>query len=285
MKKTITVLIAFFLIVNYSCKEKIDYGKERKAIIAAAEEETAAYYACDFDRWSANYVQDSTLIVTNVSRDAPYYSFGWKAYSSDSKSVIVNKKDLQKEVKTPLRIKVYEESAWIIFDNETFNTKGESVGKNTIVQFLEKHDGKWKIVYRNVIQDDSYYQPNFFVLNAISYAKSLGKKVDDIASLMGDQIKTSWTGGYKGLVDGMLFNWGILVQKRDLKIIEQDSNHIVFNVNKLFTGLKTAPQYNVTYDDYLTMYNVACQKIADYMGATYKQEATPDGVRVTISKK
>jgi hypothetical protein len=201
------------------------------------------------------------------------------------KSIIVDKKDLQKEVKTPLRIKVYGESAWIVFDNETFNNKGESIGKNTVIQFLEKHDGKWKIAFRNVIQDDSYYQPDFFVLNSISYAKSLGKKVEDIASLMGDQIKTGWTGGYNGLVNGMLYNWGVLVQKRDLKIIEQDSNHIVFNVNKLFTGLKTAPQYNVTYNDYLTMYNVACQKIADYMGATYKQEATPDGVRVTISKK
>jgi hypothetical protein len=33
------------------------------------------------------------------------------------------------------------------------------------------------------------------------------------------------------------------------------------------------------------MYNISCQKIADYMGASYKQEATQNGMKVTITKK
>ncbi len=285
MKKTITVLVSFLLLVNFSCKEKIDFEKEKKAIIAVVEEETAAYYASDFNRWSSTYCQDSTLMVTDVSKSGPYYSFGWKDYSSETKSIIVDKKDYQKEIKIPLRIKIYGDGAYIVFDDETFNDKGESVGKATVACFLEKHDNKWGIVYRNVIRDDSYYQPDTWIINSISYAKSLGKRSEDIARFTGDQFKTGWTGGYNGFANGMLSYWNGLVPKRNLKIIEQDSNHVVFNVNNLFTGLKTTPLFNVTYDDYMTMLNITCQKIADYLGIMYKQEPSPDGERVTISKK
>lgn len=285
MKKTITLLVALFLIVNYSCKEKIDYEKEKKAIIAVIEEETAAYYASDFNRWAATYLQDSTLMVVDVSKSGPYYSTGWEKFSSETKSYIVAKKDFQKEIKTPLRIKIYGKGAYIVFDDEVINDKGEVFGNATVACVLDKNNDKWEIAYRNIVRDDSYYQPDIFILNSINYAKSLGKKVEDLASFTGDQIKTSWSGGYDGFVNGMLFNFGILVQKKDLKIIEQDSNHIIFNVNKLLTGLKAAPQYNVTYDDYLLMYNIVCQKIADYLGAIYKQEPTPDGVKISISKK
>ena len=68
MKKVITVLIAFVNIVNYSCKEKIDFRKEKEAIMAVIKEETAAYYASDFERWCTFYLQDSTAVYTLESK-------------------------------------------------------------------------------------------------------------------------------------------------------------------------------------------------------------------------
>jgi hypothetical protein len=71
-----------------------------------------------------------------------------------------------------------------------------------------------------------------------------------------------------------------------LKIVAQDSSHIIFSANKMFLGLKkNSPQFNVTYDEYLTFYRIVFEKIADYLGAIYKQETTPEGVLVTITKK
>jgi hypothetical protein len=203
------------------------------------------------------------------------------------KPTLVNKRQAVKEVKTPLRIKIYEESAWIVFDNEGFNDKGESTGKSIVANFLEKHDGNWKMVYRNQTAAYSYTQSDIMLINSINYSKSLGKSVEDFASFSGDQLKTSWNkaSGFNGFVNGILSNWRPLVPIGDLKIQERDDSHIIFSASNMLSGLKSAPQYNVTYDDYLTFYRVVSEKIADYMGAIYKQETTSDGVLVTISKK
>ena len=62
-----------------------------------------------------------------------------------------------REVRTPIRIKIYEKSAWFVFDNEAFNNKGEVVGTQIQTNFLEKHDGSWKIVYKNSIRTSDYW--------------------------------------------------------------------------------------------------------------------------------
>jgi hypothetical protein len=287
MKKTISVLFAFLLMVNYSCKEKIDVEKEKEAILAVMEEEKDSYWASDFERWSATYLQDSTAMRMGSSRNGFSLISGWDSISSNIKPDVVRKKEVPKEVKTPIRIKIYKESAWVVYDTERFNNKGESVLKQIETFFYEKHDGKWKIILRDLAGVTSYYQADINLINSINYAKSLGKSVEDFASFTGDQFKTSWNiaSGFNGFVNGILSNWRPIVPMGELKIQERDDNHIIFSASKMFTGLKTGPQYNVTYDDYLTFYRVACEKIADYMGAIYKQETTQDGILVTISKK
>jgi hypothetical protein len=287
MKRAFLVLVTFFLIVNYSCEEKIDIEKEKEAIKAVIEEESASYYASNFERWSATHLQDSTAIRISASKSGTGFSSGWETISSNMKQTILNKRELVKEVKNFHRIKIYGESAWAVYDNVYLNNKGESTGKQLVTNFFEKHDGTWKIVLRDVITVTGYYQADNFIINSINYAKSLGKNVEDIASFTGDQFKTSWNraNGYNGFATGMLSNWRLVVPTGELKILEQDDNHIVFSANKLFPNLINGPQFNVTYEDYLTFYRVVSEKVAEYMGAVYKQETTPEGVLITINKK
>jgi hypothetical protein len=287
MKRLVTALFVFFLVVNYSCMDKIDYEKEKAAIIAVMEEETASYYASDFERWSATYLEDSTAIRMGSSKSGYSFTSGWESISANMKQTILNKREPVKEVKNYKRIKVYEESAWVVFDNIYVNSNGEATGNQLTTCFLEKHDDTWKIVFRNVVVGTTYYQADIFLVMAISYAKSIGKNVEDIAGFIGDNVKSSWNQatGFNGLVNGMLSNWRAVAPKGELKIMEQDDNHIVFIVNKMFPALKNAPQYNVSYDEYLLSYRVACERISDYMGGIYKQETTPDGLLITISKK
>ena len=42
---------------------------------------------------------------------------------------------------------------------------------------------------------------------------------------------------------------------------------------------------NVTWDDYLTYYNVIFEKIAEHVGMKYTQEKIENGVMVTVSDK
>jgi hypothetical protein len=44
-------------------------------------------------------------------------------------------------------------------------------------------------------------------------------------------------------------NWRSVVPKRELTILEQDDNHIIFNANNIFPALKNVAQFNVTYDE------------------------------------
>lgn len=69
-------------------------------------------------------------------------------------------------------------------------------------------------------------------------------------------------------------------------MVEQDENHYIFTVRNTLPDLKSAGMINnVTYDDYLTYYRMIYEKGADYMGTGYKQETTPDGVKITLTKK
>lgn len=283
MKKTITILVTFFLIINFSCNEKVDFEKEKEAILAVLEEESASYYASDFERWSATQVQDSSKIRIYAQKGGYNFTSGWESISSNMKPGFLTKREAVKEIKTPIQIKIYEETAWVVFNNESFDNNNKYRGIQMTSVFLEKHEGKWKEVFLNRIYASTYTQADNFLINSINYAKSLGKSVEDFASFTADQYKTGWNtaNGYNGLVNF----WRTVVPKGELEILEQDDNHVIFRANNMFSTLKNGPQYNVTYNDYLVFNRVVGEKIADYLGYIYKQETTPDGVLVTITKK
>jgi len=292
------------------CQGKVDIEKEKAAIIAVIEEETASYYASDFDRWAANQVQDETNILTEAWNSGFSYITGWDSISTIMKPGIIKKKETQKEVKSNYKIKVYNGSAWVIFDNEIFSKTGESTYKFIATVFLEKKDNKWKSVYRNRIEVSTYYSPNtaegfpnvpvadrylnmvgqinIFIINSINYAKSIGKTVEEIANFTGDQFKTSWNkaNGYNGFINGVKYNWISFAPDGKFKILEQDDNHFKFSVNDVFPYLKNnSPLYNVTYDEYLTFLKIVHEKIAEYMGAEYTQKVENGEIEVTIKKK
>ena len=287
MKKTVPLFLAFLFIVNYSCKEKIDFEKETEAIMALLKEESASYYDSDFARWSETHIQDSTFIDVYASKNGFRLLKGWEEASAYLRPSIETKRELTREIKTPLGIKIYRNNAWIVFKNQHINNEGNPTGEQISTAFLEKYEGEWKLNLFDRIAANNYYQADHNLLNSINYAKSLGKSVEDIANFTGDQFKTSWNqaNGYNGFVNGMLSNWRYLVPLGELKIQEQNDNHIIFSANKMLTSLKANPQFNVTYDDYLLFMKVVCEKIGDYMGASYKQETTSEGVLVTITKK
>lgn len=287
MKKSTSVIIAFVLLVSYSCRGKIDYVKEGDAIKAVLEEETAAYYASDFQRWSAVHVQDSTDTRISSSKSGIRLFTGWETIAATQKAGIETKRDPVKEVKKIHRMKIYGESAWVVYDNIYLDSDGNPYFKQVVTNILEKQKGSWKIVLRNFIGATSYYQADNNILLSLSYIKSIGKNPDDLSAYVGDNLKATWNRdlGYRGFVSGVLTNWQNTVPAGELKILEQDDNHCIFTASQMFPALKNAPQFNVTYDEYLALYSIAFRRIADYMGSVYTQETTPEGVKITVTRK
>jgi ketosteroid isomerase-like protein len=158
MKKYVLTLFAIILLAGTSCQEKIDIEKEKEAIKAVIEEETNAFLARDFDRLAATYVQDETNIDLRAGESGYGYYVGWEEIGSAFKELFENNPEpgTSKEVKTNYKIKVYKESAWTVFDNEVYNSEGELTGKSIHVEFLEKVNGEWKIVYLSIVNTSSY---------------------------------------------------------------------------------------------------------------------------------
>ncbi len=158
MKKYLIPLIILVVLAGISCEETIDIEKEKEAIKAVIEEESNAYYARDFDRWAATCLQDETLVRIGATKSMYGYFTGWEESSQAMKEAFESNPEPVKnpEVKTNYKIKVYEDCAWAVFDNESFNDEGESVNKSIHVEFLEKIEGDWKIVYLSIINTSSY---------------------------------------------------------------------------------------------------------------------------------
>lgn len=279
------VSLLFLLLAGLTIKDKLDEQSEKKAIMALMEEETAAYYASDYDRWTSTYVNDSTGCYLSSGRGGYGYSRGQSGLES-MKPYIVAKKPFTKETKTPMQIRIYDNTAWVLFTNSPLNEKGEPVNQSMVTCFVEKQNGKWKIAYRNVLDENSYMQPDQFALMNISYAKSMGKNPEDAGKYMGDMFKQGWTTeGFPQFAQVMYNNWNSSVRPENARILEQDDNHMVFTIDKFVPDLKQRDFFNVSYDEYLSCLNSACQTIAESKGIVYKQENTSTGVKVTMNKK
>ncbi|MCA1759950.1 MAG: tetratricopeptide repeat protein, partial [Bacteroidales bacterium] len=257
---------------------------EKEAIMKVIEEETAAYYANDIKRWAKTYLQDSTNVLISANNTGYNFNTGWDKIFINFQPIFTSEKGENREVKTPVRIKIYDNVAWVVYNNQEISENNQLMNEFIGTNILEKKEDDWKIVYRNNIWTFSYSQPDMFAINSINYAKSLGKSVDEIGRFTGEQFKTGWN--YENLFTRVLNNWQIWATTDNLNILEQDENHLKFTANKVFTNLKiNGPVFNVSYDEYLTFISRIFEVIAEQAGAVYAQETTPNGVLVSITKK
>jgi len=141
-----------------SCQEKIDIESEKEAIIAVIEEETEAFFDYDIDRLGDKHVQDETNIRLTATKSGYTYDVGWETIRSFFLDYFENYGGQQGfyEIKRNYKIKVYGESAWVVFDNDYYNGKDELLSSSIHAEFLEKVDGEWKIVFYNSIYTSTW---------------------------------------------------------------------------------------------------------------------------------
>lgn len=157
MKKDVLTLLAIILLAGSSCQKKIDIEKEKAAIIAVINEESNAYFAKDFPRLAATYVQDETNIRLASEKSGYVYGVGWKEIGSVIKELIESQEPIESnEVKSNYKIKVYRESAWAVFENVWYDSEGEFAGKGIHVEFFEKINGEWKIVFLFIVNTSTW---------------------------------------------------------------------------------------------------------------------------------
>lgn len=288
MKTFIITLITVCTITVAFSQEKYDVTKEKEAIIDLIEEETQSFYDRDHDRWIDTYAQSSDNVYLSAAKNGHTFLKDWESHNNYVKYLFENEKIPNREVKTPVKIKIYDDSAWIVFNNEVFNEMGESTEMVYSTYFLEKADNKWKIIYSNRIHSGTYYMADRENLGTIQYAKSLGKSAEDVGSYYAKNAKENWlkTIDYDQYQDLIIGYFTSVTPPGGLVILEEDDQHIIFTSTGLAADLKRNGSINnVSYEEYLSVNETFAIQTGDRAGAVYKQEITDEGLKVFVSKK
>jgi len=158
MKKNLWIFFVIILIAGTSCKKKIDYEKEKAAIIAVIEDETVAFFNSDINHLGSMHVQDETNIRLTATKSGYTYDIGWEKIKSFYQDYFENEAEPGDfyEVKRNYKIKVYEESAWAVFDNDFYNSEDELLSTSIHAEFLEKVNGEWKLVFYTSIYTSTW---------------------------------------------------------------------------------------------------------------------------------
>lgn len=160
MKKHFMMLFALALLVFASCQEKIDLAKETEAIKAVIINETTAFDNQRYDSVITNLAHDSLFIRMTTGKTEYTEVVGWDHMANWYKEFAVadlSDYSVERE-RFNWKIKVYPESAWVVYDQITrYTYQGNKDYRQTKeIRFLEKKDGQWKIIYLHVIYLSSY---------------------------------------------------------------------------------------------------------------------------------
>ena len=260
---------------------------DEEAILELIEEETASYYDINYERWQKNYVKstDNVWLISSKGNYDTY--FDWASYDEQFKSAFEEEKRVNREFKSPVKLKVYEDSAWILFNNEVFDEEGNTLETQLVTYFLEKKDDRWKIIYSNRIYPSTYHDADWGLLNNISYAKHIGKSPQDIASFHAERsIKEQGENlNYESYLDQLMSAWSNASPTRALQILEQNDVQVVFMAKDIAINLERSGSIGgVTYDEYLLYIQTYWSYLGDEVGAIYDQVYAGDGIQVSVSK-
>ncbi|MGD1945881.1 MAG: hypothetical protein ACFB0A_06405 [Croceivirga sp.] len=121
-----------------------DLDMEKKAILAALNNETKAAFQRDYEAWQTYWVHDAD--ITKVYLDFPENTFseslGWSEISGFVKAFFEEHPEPEPvpELLDAIEVRLYEKGAWV-----TYNQQDSLRGLKRETRLMEKVDGQWKI--------------------------------------------------------------------------------------------------------------------------------------------
>ncbi len=150
------------LLTFSGCEQKIDYEKERAAIIKVIDKETQSYIDRDFDAMASTHVHDSLNMRLTAGADNYVFAEGWDQVSKHMTGE-ETEDDLGPDIhikveKTNYRMKIYPKSAFVVCDQKWISSyDNDTTVINSIqVRFLEKIQGEWKISFVSFVGTSGY---------------------------------------------------------------------------------------------------------------------------------
>jgi hypothetical protein len=158
------IIYSLTFLLFSSCSGEINPEVEKQEIIDLINAETQAYMDYDFEKVISYYVHDSLNFRLTTGADDHIFLEGWNEVEDFFREELIENDPQRppdthvKVTKENYRIKVYEESAFVICDETWTYTTPDAVTQinSRQVRFLEKVDGEWKIAFLSFIGTSGY---------------------------------------------------------------------------------------------------------------------------------
>jgi len=182
MNKFVIVLTTVIFFVGISCEQKIDVGKEQDAIKAVLEKSSKAWSDRDFESIASVWIQDETSTRIGATNGSFGITQGWDGQEARYKTFFENNPEpsANKEIFSNYRMKVYNESAWVILDNTIVNSDGETLNKAMHTYILEKVNNQWKIAALSTVGVTSYENVERNLNTSATYHKLNPEDINNI---------------------------------------------------------------------------------------------------------
>lgn len=133
----------------------VDYEKERQAILAVIEGESAAFWDKDYDKWASYWVHEPYIRTMGWWQDGGVTVVeGWDRRAERSKGNFTKSPEANPTAtrvrRENMNMRIYPEVAWLTFDQygeDTGDSLMDMPGLSRETRIMEKHDGEWKIAY------------------------------------------------------------------------------------------------------------------------------------------
>lgn len=128
---------------------------------------------------------------------------------------------------------------------------------------------------------------NAVVTAFIQYVKENDQTVDELGEFLGKSFAPSWPDDLtpKGLVEGMNANWQMMGIKTELLETSEDyieGRHTIGYDEEQFNEVYGS---RATFDEYMQMFGVIIQEIANYHDLTYEEYREGDWIYFTVGQK
>lgn len=152
------ILLSAFAGLNFSFNnhsEKIDFEKEKQAILQVLEGESTAFWNKDMEAFSKFWVHEDYVRTMGWWKQGGVTVVeGWKEREERTRKHMENSPDPNSTATTVKRkninLRIYKDVAWLTFDQygeDTGDSTMDMPGLSRETRIFEKHDGQWKIAY------------------------------------------------------------------------------------------------------------------------------------------
>ena len=128
---------------------------DQSEVMDVIERQAATFWAKDFDGWADTWVHAEYVRRVGWSPSGGAISVqGWNAIGTAMKKAMADNPAPNptpaKLVRDHVNLRTYGDVAWLTFDQHaapTGDTRFDMPGVSHETRILERHDGKWKLVY------------------------------------------------------------------------------------------------------------------------------------------